>query len=182
MVFEETGPPPEPVVPDEEFAEGIPIGSWEHRRRLANVVAPLKVVQQITLTPTGQAVVWTHYDANNDTREGIGYGRFLGQPRVNWVTNQLIRTVSREDNTVIIDTAAAKRPRLARAHPKGSSLVDLQTLGGTMPASVLFGVDEMGVFTFEIDGKDLILVNEESGTRIRYQFLGRQEISLDLDS
>ena len=170
-----------PIEPAPEFAEGIPIGTWEHQRRLGNVVAPLQVQQNLTLTPSGEAVVWTRYDAFNDTREGIAYGRFVGQPRVNWATSQQIRKVSRAENSVVIDTASSKRPRLVHAHPKGSSLVDLRTLGGTMPSSVLFGIDQMGVFTFEIDGKDLILVNEENKSRIRYQFLGRSEKSFSTE-
>ncbi len=169
----ETASDEDPPGPDPEFAEGIPLGEWEHHRRLGNIVAPLQIQQNLTLTPSGEAVVWTRYDATNDTREGIGYGRFVGENRVNWVTNQQIRKVSREENTVIIDTAAAKRPRLVHAHPKGSSIIDLRSLGGTMPEPVLFGIDRMGKFRFEIEGKDLILVDEESDTRIRYRFLGR---------
>ncbi|MCB1232267.1 MAG: hypothetical protein KDN19_18605 [Verrucomicrobiae bacterium] len=163
--------------PDPEFAEGIPLGEWEHTRRMRNVVAPLQIQQKLTLTPAGEAVIWTRYDAFNDAEGGIGYGRFAGQKRINWVTNIRTRKVSRKENQVIVDTAATKRPRLVHTFPEGSSIIDLRTLGGTMPESVLFGIDQMGAFTFEIDGKDLILVDEEKGTRIRYRYEGRLDVS-----
>lgn len=163
-----------PPEPDPEFAEGIPLGTWEHRRRVSHIVAPLNIQQNLTLTPSGEAVVWTRYEANNDTQEGIEYGRFVGQKRIHFVTNHRIRSVSRKENEVHINTGAAKRPRLVHAHPKGSSIIDMRTLGGTAPDSVLFAIDNMGKFRFEIDGKDLLLVDEENETRIRYRFTGRE--------